>query len=296
MNSLTEWDWDDLRVVLAAARAGSLSRAAAELGTTQPTVGRRIDAFELAVGGPVLVRDARGCRPTPLGERLLPHLEAMAAAAGRAGQVVQTQRDAVRGVVRVACGPLIGRLLARHVDALLEGAPDLEVEIAPSLAFTNLEGGQADIALRSRRPDKAHLVGRKLRDSPFAIYGGHRYVEANPAAQTAERFTACRWVGYVDGVDTPSDRWLRAQLGRSAAVRFSDAPTILEAAAANAGLCVLPMHAGEDDARLQRVSDPLSEALSFESWLVAHASSRNQPHVRWVIDRLVELMARWAPA
>ena len=44
-------DWDDLRVVLAVARGGTLSAAARALAVTQPTVGRRIDAFERAVGG-----------------------------------------------------------------------------------------------------------------------------------------------------------------------------------------------------------------------------------------------------
>ena len=39
-------DWDDLRLFLAVARAGSLSGAARSLGVTHSTVFRRIGAFE----------------------------------------------------------------------------------------------------------------------------------------------------------------------------------------------------------------------------------------------------------
>ena len=39
------FDWDDLRFFLAVARAGSTLAAAGELGSSQPTVVRRISAL-----------------------------------------------------------------------------------------------------------------------------------------------------------------------------------------------------------------------------------------------------------
>lgn len=42
--------WDDLRYFLAVAQAGSLSGAARALSVAQPTVGRRISAFERSLG------------------------------------------------------------------------------------------------------------------------------------------------------------------------------------------------------------------------------------------------------
>ena len=46
-------DWDALRTFIAVARDGSLSGAARQLGLTQPTVGRHIDALEVALGAPL---------------------------------------------------------------------------------------------------------------------------------------------------------------------------------------------------------------------------------------------------
>ena len=47
-------DWDDVRVFLAVARHGSVRAAGRALGLSQPTIGRRLAAFEAAFGGPAL--------------------------------------------------------------------------------------------------------------------------------------------------------------------------------------------------------------------------------------------------
>src|SRR5215218_11480989 len=47
-------DWNDARIFLAVARHGSLRAAGRALGISQPTVGRRIVAFEAVFGGPTL--------------------------------------------------------------------------------------------------------------------------------------------------------------------------------------------------------------------------------------------------
>jgi molybdenum-dependent DNA-binding transcriptional regulator ModE len=53
-------DWDDLRVFLAVAKSGSLTRAARDLGLSQPTVGRRIAALEKRTGARLLDRTPTG--------------------------------------------------------------------------------------------------------------------------------------------------------------------------------------------------------------------------------------------
>ena len=288
--STHQWPWDGLVTFYAAARAGSFSRAAKHLGISQPTVGRRIDGLEEAVGAKVLHRDARGCRPTALGARMLPHIEQMQGHADVIGQLVRARRDEVAGVVRVACGPLMGRLLARRMLSNIEGAPGLEVEVAPSARFVDLPGGEADVALRNRRPTSGDLVARRVGDSPFAVYGSPVYVDAQPAARTARRAADCRWVGYVAGSTMPSAQWLRETIGREAHIRLGSSLAILEAAAAGAGLCVLPTFAGDDDPRLVRLTEPLYETLCFESWLVMQGAARDTARVRWVVDRVAAIL------
>jgi hypothetical protein len=49
-------DWDDVRFFLAVARRRTLSAAARDLAVTQPTVGRRITAFEQRLGAKLYIR------------------------------------------------------------------------------------------------------------------------------------------------------------------------------------------------------------------------------------------------
>src|SRR5690606_17761388 len=64
--------WDDLEVVLALVRTGSLAGAAARLGVNTSTVGRRLDAVEASLGVHLFDRSPTGMAPTELAEALQP--------------------------------------------------------------------------------------------------------------------------------------------------------------------------------------------------------------------------------
>ena len=69
-------DWDDVRVFLAVAREGSMRAAGRALGLSQPTIARRLAAFEATFGGPSLFdRLPEGLRLTAAGEQLVPAAE-----------------------------------------------------------------------------------------------------------------------------------------------------------------------------------------------------------------------------
>jgi DNA-binding transcriptional LysR family regulator len=52
--------WSELELLLAVARAGSLSGAAKALQVTQPTVSRRLAELEALLGEPLFVRTVDG--------------------------------------------------------------------------------------------------------------------------------------------------------------------------------------------------------------------------------------------
>jgi DNA-binding transcriptional LysR family regulator len=60
-------NWDDLRIFLSVARAGSLSAAARALKVSQPTVGRRLKALEDTLGTRLFDRLPEGFAPTSSG-------------------------------------------------------------------------------------------------------------------------------------------------------------------------------------------------------------------------------------
>ena len=65
-------DWDDVRVFLAVAQEGSMRAAGRALGLSQPTIARRLAAFEATFSGsPLFDRLPEGLRLNPAGEQLL---------------------------------------------------------------------------------------------------------------------------------------------------------------------------------------------------------------------------------
>src|SRR5689334_18497161 len=94
--------WDDVRFFLAIHRAGSLSAAAAPLGVTQPTCGRRLAALESTLGMRLFDRTPEGLRLTTDGAALLDAATAMEqSASDLALRAALGDRD-LAGVVRIA--------------------------------------------------------------------------------------------------------------------------------------------------------------------------------------------------
>jgi DNA-binding transcriptional LysR family regulator len=81
-------DLGALELLLAVVRLGSVGRAAAELGVTQPAASARIRSMERQVGVALLERSPRGSRPT----------EAGALVAGWAAQVVEAAQALEAGI------------------------------------------------------------------------------------------------------------------------------------------------------------------------------------------------------
>lgn len=73
-------DAKKLDALLAAAKLGSLSRAAETLGYTQSGLGYTIDSLEAELGCRLLLRDHRGVRLSAAGEQLLPYIRRAVAA------------------------------------------------------------------------------------------------------------------------------------------------------------------------------------------------------------------------
>jgi DNA-binding transcriptional LysR family regulator len=169
--------WDELRTFGEVARGGSLSGAARQLGLTQPTVGRHLDALEAALGVTLFTRSPRGLTPTPAALALGPHVEAMAAAAGALGRAASGEAAADRGTVRVTASDVIG---CEVLPPILAGFHAEHPGIALELTLTNrtedLARRDADIAVRMVRPTQSGLVARRIGYSRIRLYAHRDYL------------------------------------------------------------------------------------------------------------------------
>ncbi|VEB92232.1 LysR family transcriptional regulator [Klebsiella quasipneumoniae] len=148
-----EFNWDDARIFLAIARAGTLSGAADKMNMGIATVSRRLDRLEQALNVPLFSRHQSGYRLTDDGEALLARAEALEYAGLAFGEAAQLQGH-VAGVVRLATSDnLATHFILPSLKGLLDHYPELRVEVLSGVQPVNLHRRDADLAIRMVKPE-----------------------------------------------------------------------------------------------------------------------------------------------
>ena len=283
-------DWNDLRYLLAVARAGSTLAAAKALGTSQSTVHRRLTALEEGIGRPLVERHATGYRLTELGEHLLPYAERVEEAMVTfERQSLASDKD-LSGTVRVTCASTLADRLANSslIDTFQERYPGLRVELVITDRLVDLSRGEADIAIRLGEPQDGGLIGRKIAKVPWAVYASHSYIDryGRPERpQDIERHLVVAYDGEI--ADYAAARWLRSVAPHArVSARSENWPGYVLAVKSGTGLGPLPIHHGDRERELVRLIDIDPELVSH-FWLLMHHDMRRTPRVRAFFDFVV---------
>ncbi len=276
------FDWNDLRFLLAVARAGSTLAAGRQLGVNQSTVQRRLAELEARLGERLVERLAAGYRLTDLGQAVLAQAEAVEAAVAAFAQAVQDQGRGARGVIRLTCPePIAFRLTKSGIlDRFHAAYPGLTVEFVLSDSYVDLTKGEADVALRSGDTDDSVLVGRKIADSLWAVYASHEYVERHGAPASDAEIERHPLIGFEEGMARHrAVIWLHAVApGGTYAARSTSVLGLISAAKAGVGVAALPMSLGDAEADLVRLFGPV-DALTRDWRILAHPDQRHTPRI-----------------
>ncbi len=296
--------WDDVRLFLALHRERTLAAAARSVGLDASTLSRRLVALEQALGTHLFDRTRDGLVPSAGAELLLPAAEEMAQAHASFARDAHSFERVAEGTVRLSAPPgLADAFVVPALVRLRKRHPRIRVELDASMHFVDLTRREADLAIRSRRPQTGDLVSLKLgerRWSPMvAARGAGR---AKPGAGAVKDWAAVPWIGWGDDMASfPPAAWVARHVPKDAIVlRTSHITTQVAAVAAGLGAALLPpayarivglaplRHA----AALARSADELP---SNETWLVGHRALRAVPRVAAVWSFLVDEFTRYEP-
>lgn len=289
--------WDDVRLFLAIARSGSLGAAARRLGLDISTVSRRLAGFEETLGVQLFERGKRGLVATRAAESLQAPAEAMEAAHARLTREASDVESIAEGVVRISIPPgMADVFLAPLLVPLRAKYPRIVIEVDASIRVLDLTRHEADLALRSIRPQSAELVMTKLTDARSIAMGSPALVKSLGRVRDWNDATWIAWDH--DLAALPDAKWLARHVDRSRIVlRTSHYATQLVSAAAGLGLALFPepylrTHAlapARYDAALAGTTDAWSQS---ELWLVGHRATREVPRVAAVWTFLVDALRR----
>jgi DNA-binding transcriptional LysR family regulator len=153
----------ELAVFVRAAESGSFSRAARELGVSQPSVSRIIGDLEARLGVTLLLRTTRRITVTDAGALFLDRARGILADIEDAEDAARGV-DSLRGIIRIALPVIYGtREIIPRLPKFLSAHPLLRLEMAVVDERQDLVADGTDVAIR---------LG-ELRDS---VFGARRLV------------------------------------------------------------------------------------------------------------------------
>jgi DNA-binding transcriptional LysR family regulator len=281
--------WDHCRTLLAVLESGSLSGAARRLGLSQPTAGRHIEQLEADFGQPLFTRSPAGLKPTDFALRLERHLETMAAAAEAAIRDASAETSGTSGVVRVTAPDMLGvEVLPQILQTFCERHPAIVVELDLSNRPEDLLRREADIAVRTFRPEQGALLARRVGIMPVRLYAHRRYLEAHGAPKGLND-PEHRAIGFDRDAQTEQAiRAAGAPLTRDCfGLRADNQLAQLAAVRAGIGIGGVQVGIARRDPDLVQVLEGLFP-YDLEIWVVMHEDLKSSRRMRLMFDALVE--------
>lgn len=290
--------WDDLRVFLAVARHGTMSAAARTLRVAQPTVGRRIAAFEERLGARLFVRSPTGWALSPVGRNLLVHAERMEHDAFAAESVASGRDEGLVGKVRITASEwLVRSVLGPALAPFVSRNPGLTVELLADPRHLNLARREADIAIRPSRFKQQEVFQREIAVVEFGLYAADAYLARHGLPDFTSGCDGHTLVAMTDEMTTIVDvDWLPSLAGAARiGVRTNAREPMATLAASGVGITCLPRVLGDATAALRLLATP-GVRPRRKLWLGVHRAARTIPRVKAALAFLVASFDRLRPA
>ncbi len=271
---------------------GSFSKAAVELGITQPTATKAVAATEKRLGARLLHRSTRGVTPTEVGALYYEKCKLIAREIDEADNLAALLQSQVGGTLRISTSVAFGRrVLVPLVLRYMRQHPEVTIDLAFDDRYVNLVEQGADLAIRMGRLADSTLGARYLGTNPWLMAASPSYLRERGTPRTAADLAAhaCLVYSSVQG----DDRWsLATPDGVELAVpvkgplRSNNLSAVLAAARAGLGLAVLPWYVARES-----VADGSVVQVLADHSLPAQEVHAVFPSPKWVPSKVTSFIA-----
>lgn len=246
---------DDLRYLLAVARAGRMVSAAALLAVDHTTVKRRIARLEAALGVRLLDRGADGWELTAIGRDVAERAGSLEQVVERVVAAASGGDDAVRGTVRVVAPDGFGTVfVAPALARVQKDHPGLVIELVTSTRPLSLRGSGYDIAITIGSASASRLPSETLAPYSLRLYASPQYLDSHQPITGIADLESHSLVFYVDALLTVHELDLAPVLnGMRVGFGSTNVFAQLEATKAGAGIGLLHAFMGEPEPGLVAV-------------------------------------------
>lgn len=283
-----------MRVFVRSLELGSLSAAAREAGTTQPTVSKLLAQLEDDLTVRLFERSTRGLSPTEQGQQFYRDARLVLEQYDAAVSAVQGMGGKPSGILRINAPVALGQYrLNAIVQQFLSAHPAIEVELILNDRFVDLVEEGVDIAFRLGGALPPDAVGRHLATIPRMLVASSAYLAARGSPATPNDLPGHDFVRFAW---TPGNALAlfregeEVQVATSSRYRVNNALAIREALTLGSGVGLCPEWLGRDlldSGALVRVLPDWS--ASVQDLYLLYPSRRFQPlRARLFIDFAIE--------
>ncbi|MFN4224962.1 MAG: LysR substrate-binding domain-containing protein [Hyphomonas sp.] len=246
-----------MRLFIRVADAGSFSRAAADLELGQPTVSRRVQDLEAALGTTLFQRTTRALSLTEAGERFYRRATDILAEFDEAEAEARGLEHSPVGLLRISCSHSFGRrVIAPEVPGFLALWPSIRVDLISDDALTDLVAEAVDIAFRLGELRDSRLMAKKVGEAAQAVWASPSYLERygtpqHPSDLDRHHAVVFRHMRQTVWDLTNGREHVEARV--DGPFRASSGETLLEAAAGGIGLLLAPAWLASECTGAQRL-------------------------------------------
>jgi DNA-binding transcriptional LysR family regulator len=283
------FDWNHIRAFLATAELGTLSAAANELNSTQPTLSRQVSALEAKLKITLFERVGQRLILTSSGLALLTHARDIGNSALAFSLAASGRSQQLEGTVVISAGELTATYILPKIIANIRRAePGIRIEIVVTNAPSDLKRREADIAIRSFHPKQNDLIAKKVGDEVIWLYGSKEYLITLPEISSYKTLKGIQMIGF-DQSSAVTDilnqqGWHLSQQNFPIITPFQLLQ--LELCKEGQGLIFYPEQMGDVEPKLARAFAQMGPVMTLPVWLVCHQELRTSARVKFVFDFL----------
>lgn len=288
-----------IQVFVRVVETSSFSKAASELGITQPTATKAIAATEERLGVRLLHRSTRGVTPTEVGALYYERCKAIERAIDEAENQASHVHRGTGGLLRISTSVAFGRrILVPIALGYMQANPAVRIDISFDDRYVDLVEQGMDLAIRMGQMADSSLGARYLGFNPWVMVASRahldRHGEPRDSADLVQH--ACIVYSSVQG----DDRWrLNTPAGAAVSIpvrgpfRSNNLSAVLAAASAGMGLAILPWYVASESIAAGVVQVVMADhRLPAQEMHAVYPSPKLVPHkVTRFIDHLQQALA-----
>ena len=293
-------DYNDVSLFVQVVLTGSFTAVATKLGVQKSSVSRSVARLEEDLGVRLLQRTTRSLAPTEAGQAFFDRVRGAVADVDEAANAAKEGGSEPRGIVRLTAPPDSDSFgLPDAIARFVEQYPKIHVELTLVARTVDLVAEGVDLAVRAGKLGDSSLVARKVGMTGFCFVRGAQL--SSPSGDDRRRSRICRehecvlfrahggratWT--LSGPNGPETIEVTGR------VSADEMAFVGKAAAAGAGIALIPVSFARDLVRRQTLEQVLPEFASDGAGLhVVLPSSVFVPsRVALLRDFLVEYLSR----